>query len=438
MIRKLYIIHAWTGYSLGFFLLILTLTGLPALFKQEIDEALNSSIFYIKPEKQGAKPLQELMDVGTSYIHQQYPEYKINRFVVPQSKESPFMVEFRRGDYTQFDIASVSKIEYRQLFINPYTARIIEDRNYYQTTAFFIRNLHVRFFDNYYGRFLLGIMGLIFMLNIFCGLLIYPKFLYKGKIFKIRKHNAKLMWSDWHKLGGFFTFFFLLMMTVTGTWLGVQSQFMKWFSIEKPNQFSIEKSMVKQEDEAQKVDYEKALQTLSKTFPELESYYLTVSTQGENTITFSGTIPNLPYERYTQKAVFYKADFQQPLWIYDVRDHSWKDQLFYLQEGLHFGDFYGISLKILYAILSFIMIGIIVTGYYLRYKKSKQKKRMKRYFVRGGISFVLLCILLFIGNIFYGAPLTSWFFVIMLYTFLIGLGVKKIVQFFLRSSIFSA
>ncbi len=428
MIKKLYKIHSWTGFYLGFFLLILVITGIPALFKQEIDESINASIFCVAINQETRKPFQDLIHRGRTYVTETYPDFMISRYILPKTEQSPFIVEFRRGDSHTLNWDKIAKVEYRQLFINPYTGKILKDRNYYKTTAFFIRNIHVRFFDNYYGRFFVGVLGLVFLLNIICGIIIYPKFLYKGKIFKIRKTNSKLMWSDLHKLGGFIVFAFLFVICVTGAWLGMQANYMDWFSIDKPNSFKISKTIPKNIDVQKQVNYEEALNSIKEHFSEFIPHYLYLSTKGENTITFLGDIKNIPFERHTQKVLFDKNQLTKPLWIYDVRTKSWKDQLFYIQEALHFGDFYGLVLKLVYVLFSLITVGIIISGYYLSYKKSKNQKQLKQLYKKYTVCFIFVLSILFVLNQIIGSPLTSLFFIIFIYTVVMFICLKKLYQ----------
>ncbi len=440
MIKKLYKIHSWTGFNLGFFLLILTITGIPALFKQEIDESLNSSIFCIQTNQDGRKPFQELIDIGRAYIDEKHSDFTISRYCLPEKKQSPFIIEFRRGDSHTFNWHNIAKVEYRQLFINPYTGKILSNRDYYKTTAFFIRNIHVRFFDNYCGRFFIGVLGIIFTVNIVCGIIIYPKFLYRGKIVKVRRFNLKLMWSDLHKLGGFIAFAFLLMICVTGAWLGVQANCMDGFSIKKPNSFKINKTISKNVDKEKQIHYEKALNSIKENFPSFIPYYVYISTQGENTITFLGDINNIPFERHTQKIVFNKDQLSKPLFIYDIRTKSWKDQLFYIQEALHFGDFYGVTLQLIYALFSFIIIGIILSGYYVSYKKSKhkQQEQLKKRYKKYTLYTILVLSLLFILNQVIGSPLTSLSFVVFIYGLIIFKSLKKVIEILKHNTVFSS
>ena len=141
MIRKIYKLHKWLGFHLGFVLLFLSLTALPAIFKQEIDEYLNSSIFCLKTVQEDRKNIQLLINIGEEYIKDNYPNHRVTRFILPKKITNPFIVEFKQGSFNAFDWESIKKTESRQLFINPYSGEIILDRDYYKTTAFFIRNI---------------------------------------------------------------------------------------------------------------------------------------------------------------------------------------------------------------------------------------------------------------------------------------------------------
>jgi uncharacterized iron-regulated membrane protein len=67
-----------------------------------------------------------------------------------------------------------------------------------------------------------------------------------------------------------------------------------------------------------------------------------------------------------------------PLFIYDVRRQSFGDQLYYVQEALHFGQFGGMTLKILYAVLGLTTGFLSITGF-LIYLKRKEAKAANNY-----------------------------------------------------------
>src|SRR5690606_10342548 len=96
------------------------------------------------------------------------------------------------------------------------------------------------------------------------------------------------------------------------------------------------------------------------------------------------------------KVVMDKASLE-PLYIYDVRTQSFADQLYYVQEALHFGNFGGLTLKILYAFLGLTTGFLSITGF-LIYLKRKESKAANRYkteklvftYCMGGLLFFIL------------------------------------------------
>jgi len=368
--RKLWAIHNWTGVYFGIVISILSLTGAIAVFKFEIDYVLNRDLFFVTPQSGVRISPEEALEKAIQTL----PTYNVLSVEVPRSPTHTWQVHLFKKGKVFYDA------DYQQVGINPYTGELTGVRDFYRSTQFFIRNIHVRLYESLYGRQIVGLAGIALLISSITGLLIYGNFMKKQFFGTIRwRRNIRIVNADWHKMIGVAALIFNLMIAVTGTWLGLQAYLMKWFDIERPNRTFevVDKPLTPKEDAAFECDYQAILLAAQEAFPALWIQSFQFSTDGSRSVTILGDIPGLAYERHINTIMLDKQT-HEVLYTYDIRDRSWQDKLFFVQESLHFGDFGGIGLKILYCLLGLTSGALSITGFVIYLHRTRTQKRLTR------------------------------------------------------------
>jgi uncharacterized iron-regulated membrane protein len=165
---------------------------------------------------------------------------------------------------------------------------------------------------------------------------------------------------------------FNLVIAVTGAWLGLQPKVMKWTGMKAPNFYQADKPISAEEDKAMTVNYDALLVKSKKAYPDLLPLYLRASSDGSRHLQVYGNIPGTGYERQLQKLVLDKQT-QAVMYRYDARKADFADQLYSVQEALHFGDFGGALLKVVYCLFGLSSGALSITGYII-YLKRREKK----------------------------------------------------------------
>src|SRR5690606_23581091 len=130
--------------------------------------------------------------------------------------------------------------------------------------------IHVRLYEGYWGRQLVGIGGLALAIVAITGLVIYGDFMKKQTWPNIRKKvNLRIVMADWHKLLGISALAFNLVIALTGAWLGLQPQLMRWFNITTPNTYKAPAIITPEADKQTAIDWKEALAVAKKEFPAL-------------------------------------------------------------------------------------------------------------------------------------------------------------------------
>ncbi|MBN7817438.1 PepSY-associated TM helix domain-containing protein [Algoriphagus pacificus] len=378
-------IHHWLGLYVGIVIAALSFTGAAAIFIPEIDQWLTRNYHQVSP-KESKVPVADIL----VKLDSAYSDYRLLNIFPPASSYEALVFDYYKND-------GANNARYH-VYVDPYSGEILGTKDHYNGLANYLRQLHVRLLDNLYGRQLVGIAGIGLFIISLTGILIYGKFMKKQSFAEIRKGKGlRILMADWHKLIGITALVFNLMIAGTGAWLGLQPKIIQWFDIKAPNKFKRSEILKSAQEDIQEVfDYDHLVAKASLSIPEFIPTLVIPSSDGSNTVEVAGDIQGLPFEPHISKIIFDKTTGKE-IFKYDIRDQTLGDQIYYIQEGLHFGRFGGIWLKIAYAILGLSSGILSITGYviYLARQKNKYSKpnlalrRVSFYCLVGLMSFVV-------------------------------------------------
>lgn len=364
--KKLWAIHSWVGLYAGIMIAVLSVTGAAAVFIPEIDVLLNREMLEVEPQVKKAS-----LSAISRQVKGQYPDLELNAIELPASPDQVYVFKLFNPEAGKYESRSLD------VLVNPYTGEVTGTRDYNRSFAFFLRNLHVRLYDSYWGRQIVGLFGIALVISTITGLLIYGNFMKKQAFGAFRSgRGIRIASADWHKFVGVAALLFNLVIAITGAWLGLQPKVMSWTGMKSPNHYvAPEKPITQDEDKTFLIDYDALLHKAHQVYPEMLPLYMTPSDDGTRQVEIYGNIAGQVYERQIQKLVLDKQT-QEVKFLYDVRKQSSVDKLYFVQEALHFGDFGGLFLKILYCLFGLTTSALSITGYII-YLKRKEKQSMK-------------------------------------------------------------
>ncbi|MEL6558314.1 MAG: PepSY-associated TM helix domain-containing protein, partial [Bacteroidota bacterium] len=199
--KKLWRIHNWVGLYAGIVIAILSVTGVVALFKVEIDRVINPRLFKIEnPDSQATihPDVNKLIDS----LKNEYGAKNFFQLSTSLDKSVNWSARFNVVKRKPIPTGHAYEI-----FFNPYTAKVVGQRNYFETFAHYIRHIHVRLFVGL-GRYWVGLGGLALLVSTITGILIYGEFMKRQFFGAIRNKNLKLKSADYHKIIGVTTLLF--------------------------------------------------------------------------------------------------------------------------------------------------------------------------------------------------------------------------------------
>lgn len=420
-------LHHWVGLYTGILIGVLSITGAVAVFIPEIDALIQKHHYNAvsSPSSTGVPQFGRSVDTLVS----QYPDYRSLAITLPE----------RPGHAVQVDLitrAGRTTTRY-DFFIDAGTDHLLGKRDHQNSLANYLRQMHVRLYEGYWGRQLVGIGGLALAIVAITGLMIYGNFMKRQVWPAVRNRmNIRIVMADWHKLIGISALAFNLVIALTGAWLGLQPWLIRWFDITIPNRYAATTVMEPAADRALAVNWFNILDAAETEFPDLQPRRIVPSTNGSGTVTISGNIRGAVYERDINFLVLSKTDYR-PVFKYDVRQQPFGHKFYFIQEALHFGDFGGLWLKALYALLGLTSGFLSISGfviYLFRRKKKKPHKAdaLKTTFVYSVVALLFLVVVALI-SLFIGYTQASFVAGIIINVLLAALIGYAFVRYLLRT-----
>jgi uncharacterized iron-regulated membrane protein len=347
-------VHRWSGLACTLFLLISALTGLPLIFSDEIEAstappaALRGPALAVAPND---------LDGMIAAAAARYPHQMV-RFVFFDDDERKIKVVMGPADVPDrshdhplvFDAASGVLVD------EPLPAA--SRRGFMQT----VNRLHTDLFGGFAGAMVLAAAGCVFLIATVSGIVLYAPYMKKLDFGTVRRRKRRLWWLDLHNLFGIAAAVWLLVVGATG----VLNEFSKplsavWRAAEV-KRFDNKGGVVlsrKQSRPAQEV-----LATVRRAMPgnNVTSIIFpskTFNNPGHFLVWTNGDSP-LTYRLFS--AAFVDAGSgalasvsRMPMYL----------RLMQLSRPLHFGDYGGLPLKLLWACLDLIAIAVLVSGLFL-------------------------------------------------------------------------
>lgn len=355
-LRTWIFVHKWTSLVSTIFLLILCLTGLPLVFHEEI-EHLSSPV--AAPSMPAGTPNASLDKIVQSALAAQ--PRKVVRYMFWDEEEHPHITM----------VSMASKVdappdEFWTVAIDSRTAQVLDQPNDQGFMAVMLQ-LHKDLYAGLPGQLFLGFMGLLLVIAIISGVAVYKPFMRKQDFGTIRKHKGRgIKWLDLHNLLGIVTVVWLTVVGATGIINTLDPIVLAvWQGDQLADMVKPYKNAPPMKDNG---SVQAAFATAVKTAPDM-----TV-----RLIAFPGTAFADPhhYTAFMKGNTPLTARLLRPVLVdaqtgalTDTREMPWYVKALFVSQPLHFGDYGGLPLKIVWALLDIIAIIVLGSGVYLWAKK---------------------------------------------------------------------
>ncbi|ANN76933.1 PepSY-associated TM helix domain-containing protein [Bordetella flabilis] len=365
-----YLVHKWTSLACTLFMLVVCVSGLPLIFRDEIVDWLDAPPSWPSVTPGTSPPtLDRLVDQTL----QRYPTHRIVEIEVARDSASVIMAlgpghEAPSGASPirlQYDARTGLLLQAMDSAGEGPGTRIMN----------VMTRLHIDLYARLPGQLYLGFMALLLAVAVISGAVLYHPYMKKTPFGTVRAARApRLKWLDLHNLLGIVTLVWTLMMGVTGAihelavplfryWLSHDVRTAVAMAGGNPAPGSSQLASVQQAYATAKAAVPGRL-VESLRFPDaglgLSHHYL-LWAKGATPLAahlFDGVLVDARTGRLTA-----------------VLEMPWYLRVLQFSRPLHYGDTAGLPLKIIWAALDLIMIVILLSGLYLWRKRKVQETK---------------------------------------------------------------
>ena len=353
-IRTWSLLHKWSSLVCTAFMLLLCVTGLPLIFHHELGELLGTEVE--APRLPASTPhlsLDRVLDIARA----QYPER-----VVQYASQEPDSTDVW---FVTMTPTPAPTDDFKQVAVDARTGAVLPRPPLDQGFLWVMNKLHVDLFAGMPGKLFLGAMGLLLLAAIVSGVVLYAPFMRKLDFGQVRRGRAaRIRWLDLHNLLGIVTLAWLLVVGATGvvnTWaelLQEQWQGRELAALLGPHKDAPLLPL------AQRGSVQRSLEVAMAHAPGMKVAF----------IAFPGTAFSSPrhttfYLRGDQPLT---ARLPQPVLVdaasaqvTAAAELPWYLLALLVSQPLHFGDYGGMPMKILWALLDLLSIVVLGSGLYL-------------------------------------------------------------------------
>lgn len=355
------VLHLWLGLLSGIVVFIMASTGCIYVFQDEIKDVVYEWRHIEAQNKSFVAP-----SVVFENIKKKYPETEAN-MVVYQNASRPISV-----------YVIISDIPYN-IYLNPYTGDITHIENLDADFFMIVEGLH-RFLllPEAIGKQVTGISTILFLVMLITGLILWwPK--------KMRNaaQNFKIKWRakwrrrnyDWHRATGFYMILPAIVIAITGLSFSYEWMHDGLFTL---GNFINNEELVTVVPDFEKNGKTSTLKAVDLAFVQTqdlaaESGMYFVWNQGEGLPILTGAYPESL--QFDHQSNFYFDALSGELLI--NQNYSNKSPGLKLQEmnyGLHTGQFFNLTGKIVVFFVSFFIASLPVSGILIWYGRRKKRK----------------------------------------------------------------
>ncbi|HET8572974.1 MAG TPA: PepSY-associated TM helix domain-containing protein [Edaphocola sp.] len=354
--------HKWTSLVCTLFLLMLCTTGLPLIFHEEIDNLLDQKEAAIIPPGGHKLTADSLVRIAEALHPGNYARY------VYWDDERPNTITIDVADKPD---APVSHSHY--VILNEYTGSLL-GRVRTDGLMYNILQLHTDIFAGIPGKLFLGLMGILFLVSIVSGVVLYGPIMRNFDFGVVRKQKSRrLKWLDTHNLVGIVVLAWMVVVGFTGiintlsdVVLGLWQQGqLKEMTAPYQNQPPLT---------GKYSSLDAAVAVAKKAAPDMKV----------SIVTYPGTLFSSKhhYAIFMHGNTALTAKLLKPVLVdaktgafTDSRSMPWYVDALFLSEPLHFGDYGGMALKIIWAVFDFLTIVVLITGLYLWFARRKSERQ---------------------------------------------------------------
>lgn len=386
-------IHSFTGVITGLLLFIICWSGTFAVIAHELD-------WLVTPEvrSNNVAPEDHVLNWQKVYeaVAEAYPEGQIDWIEKPLYSSSAAQA-----------IINLPDQKYVRVYVDPLSFEVLGHYSYINVQRFF-RSFHMNLFLPYrVGSYIVMFFGVSLLVSAMAALYFYSR--WWTRFFRF-KRGAAALWSELHKLAGLWSLWFILIIAITGCWY--------LFELMRNHvgdgklvyagegDYAVHQIPKPTSDPSQPILPVNALvDKATSVRPDIdirviafdwgdEEYGPTFYVNGQSEhILVRDRANQLTLDSRTGEVLYNQSAAEYPVYW------RWSDTA----DPLHFGDFGGLTSKIIWFLFGLVLCGIILTGTWLHAKRlAREKQGRRRSFWPGTFPAIIASLVIVAASVPFG------------------------------------
>lgn len=354
--KNLFKIHKLTGLISGLVLFIIGLSGSVLVFREEIDKA------QLQPPV--VQYVTEQLNTDTSFrnLIKAFPGAEIRLMNATPEKDASLCFSVRKAK------------QRLTIYTHPVTGEVLKKLNSNNTVVVWLLNLHYNLHAGQTGKIIVLLIGILFILSIITGFVIYRKSIVKVLSFNvgINKKNKRTLSSSLHRTVGVWSLLLNLILAVTGVIIS--------YTIAFPSA----KKKPQRNSDPQEItigfNVDRTLNELRNKYKGFQPNFIRIPA-GSKTMSIGGSLPGdfFLYAHYANKVQVDLATGKADE-LSTVATKSAGDKFNEILKPLHFGEYGGLPIKLLYCFAGLSIPLLSITGFLLwALKKKRALKKSPEY-----------------------------------------------------------
>jgi len=356
-------LHGWAGAQLGVALFVVLFSGSLATVAYEIDWLLNPAI--------RVTPDTERVDYGrmAEAVRRAYPARRISYIHAPVGDHFAAQFVTEPADGGGFDPSRSLRV-----YVNPYSGEVQGATGWFNVQRT-LRDFHMNLSLPAFGIYLVSAFGFLLLTSLVSALCFYKR--WWRRFFALRRHKGRrVFWSDLHRAGGLWSLWFTGVMAVTGIWYFIE---MAMFDLDSgladiPGPWptlEIERD-VGGAQRSERLPLEVLAGSARAAYPGLEIAYIYLPADPASPVHFTGHGDAL-LVRDRANNVFVDPYDASVVAVHRAEDLPLAYRWVHTADPLHFGDFGGLTTKLIWFAFGLISSGLTLTGTYLWFRRHHRR-----------------------------------------------------------------
>jgi uncharacterized iron-regulated membrane protein len=356
-------LHKWSSLVCTVFMLLLCLTGLPLIFHHEIGHLLGTEIE--APARPGMEDQRVGLDRVLEVARARHPDRVVQFASLDEDDDRIWFVTLTpTPDPTE---------DFRSVVVDARTGDVLAQPRFNEGFMYVMFKLHVDLFAGLAGKLFLGLMGLLLLVAIVSGVVLYAPFMRKLRFGEVRRErSARVKWLDLHNLMGIVTLVWAFVVGATGminTWADLLYKY--W----QHDQLTALLEPYKGQATVPVAERGSVQASLDAAYAQAPGTRLSF-------IAFPGTAFSSPHHNtfFLRGEAPLTSRLFRPVLV-DAKtaqvtaspDIPWYLTTLLVSQPLHFGDYGGMPMKILWALLDIATIIVLGSGLYLWLKRKQPR-----------------------------------------------------------------